>query len=243
MEKTKFLADRLLEYERCPDADVLAIPEINSLPARVRYSGTQGAPYVMVPMEQEKEIPRERERKRKRQWGRDQRRAEQKEKERGRRERATRLPLSTGQQRHKSGIPGMQYIARGWRRGGYKLQSQAWHGMHSHLLHYVIKLNGPGPNTTLGYSHFYSPSPLIPLPLPPLSLSPRLLPLSPLPPPPVHPPRYTVGGHSCISLTMSIDFTSMTKEIVDGYRGKFSILIVGFGRVRFVFFANLQDNT
>lgn len=37
--------------------------------------------------------------------------------------------------------------------------------MHSHLLHYVIKLNGPGPNTTLGYSHFYSPSPLIPLTL------------------------------------------------------------------------------
>lgn len=35
--------------------------------------------------------------------------------------------------------------------------------MHSHLLHYVIKLNGPGPNTALGYSHFYSSSPLIPL--------------------------------------------------------------------------------
>lgn len=32
-----------------------------------------------------------------------------------------RLPLSTGQWRHKSGIPGMRYIARGWRPGGYKL--------------------------------------------------------------------------------------------------------------------------
>lgn len=97
---------------------------------------------------------------------RDSRREKGKEKERKtEREKATRLPLSTGQQRHKSGIPGTQYIARGWRRGGYKLQSQAWHGMHSHLLHYVIKLNGPGPNTTLGYSHFYSPSPLIPLTL------------------------------------------------------------------------------
>lgn len=36
-------------------------------------------------------------------------------------ERTTRLPLSTGQCRHKSGIPGTQYIARGWRRSGYKL--------------------------------------------------------------------------------------------------------------------------
>lgn len=35
--------------------------------------------------------------------------------------------------------------------------------MHSHLLHYVIKLNGPGPNTVLDYSHFYGSSPLTPL--------------------------------------------------------------------------------
>lgn len=31
---------------------------------------------------------------------------------------------------------------------------------------------------------------------------------------------------------MSIDFTSMTKEIVDGYRGKFSILAARFSGVQ-----------
>jgi len=70
--------------------------------------------------------------------------------------------------------------------------------MHSHLLHYVIKLNGPGPNAALGYSHFYySSSPLIPLSLP-LSLltspSPLCRELS-----------------RSVPLAMSIDFTPMTR--------------------------------
>lgn len=51
--------------------------------------------------------------------------------------------------------------------------------MHSHLLHYVIKLNGPGPNTVLDYSHFYGSSPLTPL-------------SCPRQPPPVHPPLVVV---------------------------------------------------
>lgn len=90
-------------------------------------------------------------------------RGSKRETERERRETGQRgYPFRLGSTRHKSGIPGTQYIARGC-GGGYKLQSQAWYGMHSHLLHYVIKLNGPGPNTALGYSHFYSSSPLIPL--------------------------------------------------------------------------------
>lgn len=39
-ENTRFLANRLPENEGRPDTNVLAIPEINSLPARVRYSNT-----------------------------------------------------------------------------------------------------------------------------------------------------------------------------------------------------------
>lgn len=86
--------------------------------------------------------------------------------------------------------------------------------MHSHLLHYVIKLNGPGPNTALGYSHFYSPSPLIPLTL---LVSFRHLATATT--------TATAAAASCPptalhcrepssrwSLAMSIDFTTMTGE-------------------------------
>lgn len=86
--------------------------------------------------------------------------------------------------------------------------------MHSHLLHYVIKLNGPGPNTALGYSHFYSPSPLIPLTL---LVSFRHLATATAaattaatscPPTAVH----CREPSSRWSLAMSIDFTTMTGE-------------------------------
>lgn len=39
-ENARFSANRLPENKRRPDTNVLAIPEINSLPARVRYSNT-----------------------------------------------------------------------------------------------------------------------------------------------------------------------------------------------------------
>ncbi|KYM97632.1 hypothetical protein ALC62_11927 [Cyphomyrmex costatus] len=83
--------------------------------------------------------------------------------------------------------------------------------MHSHLLHYVIKLNGPGPNTTLGYSHFYSPSPLIPLTLlPGLSL-----------------PLYSPTRSPSLPLLPSV-----LRPLVDpGDKGASATLCVGSGRL------------
>lgn len=89
--------------------------------------------------------------------------------------------------------------------------------MHSHLLHYVIKLNGPGPNTALGYSHFYSPSPLIPLTLlvsfrhlatATTTATAAAAASSSCPPTALH----CREPSSRWSLAMSIDFTTMTGE-------------------------------